>query len=176
MNGFSPKCAAGQVGRQLVDVVSPEIRSRMMAGIRGKDTQPETTVRQLLHRAGFRFRLHRRDLPGTPDLVLPAFGAVIFVHGCFWHGHECLLFRWPSSRPEFWRAKIDRNRQLDRRALRLLAEQSWRVATVWECALKGPGRRPPEEITSSIEAWLRSRAPALTVSAQRQSARTNGSK
>ena len=93
----------------MADVVDRKTRSRMMSGIRGKNTRPELLIRKGLHARGFRFRLHDKRLPGKPDLVLPKYSAVIFVHGCFWHGHDCHLFKWPQSRREFWRKKITRN-------------------------------------------------------------------
>jgi DNA mismatch endonuclease (patch repair protein) len=128
----------------------------MMAGIRGTDTKPELLLRRGLHALGFRFRLHDRSLPGTPDIVLPRYRAVIFAHGCFWHGHDCHLFRWPSSRPEFWHAKINRNRVVDARTETALAEAGWRQAVVWECALKGRTRRSLDEVISACAAWLKS--------------------
>ena len=138
------------------DIVSPETRSRMMAGIRGKDTKPELVIRRGLHRLGFRFRLHDRRLPGKPDRVFPKHNAVIFVHGCFWHGHDCHLFRWPATRREFWRQKISRNREVDARNRRALLETGWRVLEVWECALKGRDARPAASVVSSCARWLRS--------------------
>lgn len=126
---------------KLADVVSPATRSRMMSGIRGKDTKPELAIRRGLHALGFRYRLHARDLPGKPDIVLPRWRAVIFVHGCFWHGHDCHLFKWPKTRTEFWRQKITTNRQNDEKAVAALHAQGWRVLIVWECALKGRTRR-----------------------------------
>lgn len=128
----------------------------MMAGIRGRNTKPETAVRSALHRCGFRFRLHRKDLPGKPDLVLPKFGAVIFVHGCFWHGHDCHLFRWPKTRKGFWRTKIVANIERDRRQVSDLREAGWRVATIRECALKGRARIPVEKNAVRCAAWLES--------------------
>src|SRR4051812_15356860 len=107
----------------------------MMSGIRGKNTKPEKVLRQLLHARGFRFRLHAR-LPGHPDIVLPKWNAVIFVHGCFWHRHECAIFKWPSTRPEFWRAKINGNAERDKRNEISLVEDGWRVGMVWECSLR----------------------------------------
>ena len=136
------------------DTVSPEVRSRMMAGIRGSNTKPELAVRSALHRRGFRFRLHRRDLPGKPDLVFPRHKAVILVHGCFWHGHDCHLFKWPKTREDFWREKIASNAARDRRQLEKLKEAGWRVATVWECALKGRARLPIETVADACAAWL----------------------
>ncbi|MBN8223304.1 MAG: DNA mismatch endonuclease Vsr [Xanthomonadales bacterium] len=120
----------------MADIVPPDVRSRMMSGIRGKNTRPEWIVRRTLHARGFRYRLHVRELPGHPDIVLPKHRAVIFVHGCFWHGHDCPLFRWPKTRPEFWQTKIDRNRANDSRHQMALQAAGWRVAIVWECALR----------------------------------------
>jgi DNA mismatch endonuclease Vsr len=90
----------------LADIVSPEKRSEMMSGISSRNTKPEIMIRKVLYQQGFRFRLHRKDLPGTPDLLFPKYNALIFVHGCFWHGHDCRLFKWPSSRPDFWKKKV----------------------------------------------------------------------
>ena len=136
------------------DIVSPETRSRMMAGIQGKNTRPELLIRKGLHRAGFRFRLHDRRLPGRPDLVLPRYRAVILVEGCFWHGHDCHLFKWPQSRPEFWKKKIEGNRARDRKNHIALLEEGWRVARIRECSLKGKTRRLPEDVIDTCAAWL----------------------
>ena len=147
----------------MADVVSSEVRSRMMSGIRGKNTKPELILRSGLHRLGFRFRLHAHDLPGQPDLVFPKHQAVIFTHGCFWHGHDCHLFKWPKSREEFWRAKINENCRRDFLAIDTLAQQGWRVAEVWECALKGRTRLGVAEVLARCETWLRSKAPRLEI-------------
>lgn len=128
----------------------------MMAGIRGKNTRPEIIVRRLLHRAGFRFRLHARDLPGRPDIVLPRWRAVIQVHGCFWHGHDCHLFRMPGTRREFWEAKIAANRGRDAASRVALADLGWRQLEVWECALKGGTRSPADAVAEIISDWLKS--------------------
>lgn len=136
------------------DVVSPSVRSHMMAGIRGKDTKPELLLRSELHRRGFRFRLHRRDLPGCPDMVFPKWGAAIFVHGCFWHGHDCHLFRLPKTRTEFWREKIAGNALRDQRQINALREAGWRVGVVWECAVKGRTRLPLDVVIVQCAAWL----------------------
>ena len=101
----------------MVDVVDTATRSRMMAGIKGKNTQPERLVRSLLHRKGFRFRLNVRELPGKPDIVLPSYHAVIFVNGCFWHGHDCVRFKWPKTRTDFWQHKIEGNRSNDQKVM-----------------------------------------------------------
>ena len=137
------------------DIVTPEVRSRMMAGIRATNTKPELMLRRGLHAMGFRFRLHDGKLPGRPDLVFPRYNAVLFAHGCFWHGHDCHLFKWPSTRPEFWQEKIDRNRSVDARSEAALAEAGWRQAIVWECALKGRTRLPLEDVIAACAEWLR---------------------
>jgi DNA mismatch endonuclease (patch repair protein) len=139
----------------LPDVVDKATRSRMMAGIRGKDTKPELVIRRGLHRLGFRFRLHDKRLPGKPDLVLPRYRAVIQVQGCFWHGHECALFKWPSTRQDFWKNKIIGNRDRDARNLLALEDQGWRCLTIRECALKGRNRLAIEEVLSVTAGWLR---------------------
>lgn len=107
-----------------------------MSGIRGKNTRPEIIVRQALHKAGFRFRLHRKDLPGKPDLVLPKYEAAIFVHGCFWHGHDCRYFKIPKTRTDFWMAKIASNSSRDQRDIEALHKLGWRVMVVWECDIR----------------------------------------
>ena len=138
----------------MADVVDAATRSRMMAGIRGKDTRPEMILRRGLHARGFRFRLHDRRLPGSPDLVFPGRRAAVFVHGCFWHGHACPLFRLPATRQEFWRAKIEGNAARDKAAEAALLADGWRVLTIWECALKGRGRLPAETVLDRAAEWL----------------------
>lgn len=134
----------------------------MMSGIRGKNTKPELLIRKALHARGFRYRLHC-DLPGKPDICLPKHRAVIFVHGCFWHGHDCHLFKWPKTRPEFWQTKIDRNRTVDAAAEAQLLATGWRVGTVWECALKGRERLALDKLVDACADWLRSDAVRLEV-------------
>ena len=138
----------------MIDVVDSATRSRMMSGIRGRNTKPEILIRSLLHRQGFRFRLHARELPGKPDIVLSRFHAVIFVHGCFWHGHDCPFFKWPGTRPEFWRDKIGRNQDNDRKAVAALRANGWRIGIVWECALRGKNR-DVEGVALKLGDWLR---------------------
>jgi len=138
------------------DIVSPAVRSRMMASIRGKNTKPELAIRSALHALGFRYRLHRKDLPGRPDIVFPKYRAVVMVHGCFWHGHDCNLFRWPTTREDFWRTKIGRNMERDRMQHAALAAAGWRIGTIWECAVKGPARLPFEEVVERCVMWLKS--------------------
>jgi DNA mismatch endonuclease (patch repair protein) len=135
----------------------------MMAGIRGRNTQPELVLRKGLHQAGFRYRLHAKGLPGKPDLMFPKYRAVIFVHGCFWHGHDCALFKWPSTRQDFWRAKITGNVTRDEKVNEMLLSAGWRVLTVWECALKGPERLLPGTVVAQSAAWLRSDQQVLEI-------------
>lgn len=111
-------------------------RSRIMRAVKGKDTGPELRVRSLLHRAGYRYRLHQRDLPGKPDLIFPARRAVIFVHGCFWHGHDCKRGdRRPKRNADYWREKIRRNRERDAEHVAALRRDGWSVLTLWECEI-----------------------------------------
>lgn len=138
------------------DIVSPEVRSRIMARIRGTDTKPEMLLRRGLHALGFRFRLHDRKLPGKPDMVFPRHRAVLLAHGCFWHGHDCHLHRLPGTRTEFWRAKIERNRLRDATVRQSLADLGWRRGIVWECSLRGRSRLGAEEVISRCAVWLRS--------------------
>ena len=151
----------------MADVVSKAVRSRMMGGIRGKNTNPEIIVRRWLHANGYRFRLHARDLAGSPDIVLPKWGALVFVHGCFWHRHDgCRYATTPASRRDFWEAKLEANKVRDQRNGYLLVEQGWRVAAVWECSLKG---NRMEQTMIELSNWLRSSSasfetPLTTVS------------
>lgn len=124
-------------GADMTDVVDPQVRSRMMGAIKGKDTKPEIQLRQYLHAQGFRYRLHRRGLPGSPDLVLKRHSLVIFVHGCFWHRHgKCFYAASPKTRPEFWQQKFEANMARDARVQNELRQLGWRVLVVWECGLK----------------------------------------
>ena len=134
-----------------------------MAAIKGSHTKPELAVRKALHGAGLRFRLHAKELPGKPDLVFPRHRAVVFVNGCFWHHHDCHLFRWPATREDFWKAKIDRNVVNDQRAVESLREAGWRVAIVWECALKGRTRLNEEEAMQTLRTWIKSSEETLTI-------------
>jgi DNA mismatch endonuclease, patch repair protein len=138
----------------MADTVSSAVRSRMMAGIRAKDTKPEMIVRRGLHAMGFRFRLHDRKLPGKPDLVFPKYRAVIQVNGCFWHGHECALFKWPKSREAFWREKIERNRANDAANAVKISAIGWRQLTVWECAIKRRDMQARTAILARCRDWL----------------------
>lgn len=119
----------------MTDTVSPEVRSRIMSKVKSRDTAPELKTRSKLHAAGFRFSLHRSDLPGRPDIVLPRFKTAVFVNGCFWHGHDCRDGRLPSSNREYWAEKIARNAKRDQQNHKALAELGWTVVVIWECNL-----------------------------------------
>ena len=149
----------------MTDIVDTLTRSRMMAGIRGKDTKPELALRRALHARGFRYRLHSKDVVGRPDLLLPKYRAAIFVHGCFWHRHkECRFATTPATRPEFWNSKFDANVQRDELTKKSLAEQGWRVAIVWECALKR--ENSSAQASEVVAEWLVSKQNELEIGAQ----------
>ena len=126
-----------------------------MASVRQYGTEPELTIRKLLHRAGLRFRVRNRDLPGSPDIVLPRWLTVILVHGCFWHGHDCSLFKLPSTNTDRWRSKIEANIVRDKRAVDDLIAAGWRVILVWQCAIKGHESLGADELTSGVLKALR---------------------
>ncbi|WP_348679886.1 very short patch repair endonuclease [Alcanivorax profundi] len=147
----------------MADVVDKATRSRMMAGIKGKDTKPEMLIRSELHRRGFRFRKNVKDLPGKPDIVLPKYKAVIMVNGCFWHGHGCHLFKWPSSRPGFWREKIEGNKCRDMKKLMALNEMGWRTCVVWECSIKGKFALENDALIELLLNWLASGALCVDI-------------
>ena len=125
-----------------------------MAAIRATNTKPELIIRKGLHAKGFRYRLYGKELPGKPDLVLLKYQAVVLVNGCFWHGHDCNLFRWPATREEFWREKIAGNIARDERNFTALRNAGWRIAVIWECALKGKARRSLADVIDSLSGWL----------------------
>lgn len=143
-----------------MDIVDAAVRSRMMSNVRGKDTKPEMMIRKFLHARGLRFRIHRRDLPGRPDLVLPQWKAAVLVHGCFWHGHRgCRYFKVPTTRIEFWSAKLAANASRDQASEAALAEIGWRVLVVWECAI----RDHPEETLQALLKHIRGEARKVTI-------------
>jgi DNA mismatch endonuclease, patch repair protein len=143
-----------------VDVLSPAQRKLNMSRIRGKDTKPELSLRRYLHAAGFRYRIHHTTLPGKPDIVFPRYHVVAFVHGCFWHGHDCPNFKLPLTRPEFWQAKIEANKARDQRTRLELLCSGWRVLIVWECALKGRSRIDPTLLVRLCSQFLTDDSPA----------------
>ncbi len=142
----------------MADTLTRAERSALMARIRGTDTKPEVFVRSALHRAGFRFRLHGRTLPGRPDIVLPKHRTVVFVHGCFWHRHGCALSSEPATRRAFWREKFARNVARDKRTAAALRRAGWRVLTVWECSLRTAARR--EQAVARLVRRIASTRPA----------------
>jgi len=134
----------------MADVHDKATRSYNMSRIKGKDTKPEILVRKFLHAHGYRYRLHVKDLPGKPDIVLPKYKTVIFVHGCFWHGHEgCKYFTIPKTKPEWWENKINTNKSNDKKAYELLKKSGWNILTIWTCELK------PKKIESSLNKLLK---------------------
>ncbi len=151
-------------GCLLADIVNRETRSRMMSGIKGKDTKPEMVIRKGLHALGFRYRLHDKGLPGKPDLVFPAYRAVVMVHGCFWHRHECSLFKWPSTRKEFWQEKISRNADRDRKNAALLESMGWKILTIWECAVRGRDALEISEVVTKAANWLKNETKSSEIS------------
>ncbi len=138
-----------------------------MASVGSKNTRPEMTIRRGLHARGWRYVLHPKSLPGKPDVVFPSRHAVLFVHGCFWHGHDCNLFKWPATNKAFWRQKITRNLSNDRATRRALLNAGWRVGVVWGCALKGKLKRDLGTVFADIERWLNGGQATLSVGARR---------
>lgn len=138
----------------MTDVVNIETRSRMMSNIRGKNTSPELLIRKALHARGFRFRVHAKNLPGTPDLVLPKYKAAVFVHGCFWHGHRCRYFKVPQTRREFWLDKIGKNQARDEQQIAALRALNWRVLIIWECAVRSMRKQRTPLLIDQIVCWL----------------------
>lgn len=138
----------------MADVHSPEVRSKNMRAIRGRDTRPEIFLRKSLHKAGFRYRISTADLPGKPDVYLPRYRTVIFVHGCFWHCHGCYLFKLPLNRRDFWLNKLSGNVVRDQRNLKLLLDNGYRVLVVWECSLKGRNKLSSDQLITNIQQWL----------------------
>jgi DNA mismatch endonuclease (patch repair protein) len=140
--------------RRSSDVFSPEKRSSVMRSIGRRDTRPEMQLRRLLSANGFRYRLRQPDLPFSPDIVFPSELLAVFIHGCFWHGHACHLFRWPRSNAAFWRSKIERNVQRDLRAESQLAACGWRSLMVWECSFRGRYRLEPSAVVAAVREIL----------------------
>lgn len=148
----------------MVDTVDKATRSRIMAAIKGKNTRPEVALRSKLHRKGFRFRLHDTGLPGKPDIVLAKHHAVIFVNGCFWHGHDCTRFRLPKTNRSWWRKKILRTRLRDEQARQDLMEAGLRLCVVWECAIRG-GEKTLDRTATRCGSWIRSNRKTLEIRA-----------
>ena len=150
----------------MTDIVDASTRSRMMSGIRSRDTRHEIEIRKRLFAYGFRYRLHDTRLPGKPDIILHRYRAVVFIHGCFWHAHDCSLFRMPSTRVKFWRDKLARNREKDTANNNALRNLGWRISIIWECAFRGPGKKREKEIDAIVKKivkWLKSGRNSLEV-------------
>lgn len=126
----------------------------MMSNIRSKNTSPELLIRKALHARGFRYRVHDKHLPGTPDLVLPKYKAAVFIHGCFWHGHRCRYFKVPQTRQDFWLEKIGKNQARDEQQITALRALNWRVLTIWECAVRSMKKQRTPLLIDQIVYWL----------------------
>ena len=147
-----------------MDVLSPQQRSFNMSRIKSRDTKPEMLVRRWLWSQGYRYRLHRQSLPGTPDIILPRYHAAIFVHGCYWHRHGCKYTTTPSTRRDFWLAKFAKNQKRDQHNIKLLQEMGWRVVIVWECSLKD-GDNALDDVGNNLVAFLQNDMPFLEIQA-----------
>ena len=145
----------------MTDVHTPAQRSFNMSRIRGKDTKPEMLVRRGLHSRGMRYRLYDKKLPGSPDLVFSQLKAVIFVHGCFWHAHNCELSKLPSTRQDFWKNKLEGNAERDRKAIEALQLAGWRVLVIWECALRGRAKQAEDDVMNIASSEIRSGSQQL---------------
>lgn len=142
--------------------ICSQARSRIMSSIKSKNTKPELIVRQRLHALGFRYILHDKRLPGKPDLVFPKYKAIIQIQGCFWHGHEsCYLFKWPKSRPEFWKEKINRNMARDQLNQKKLLKLGWKVLIWWECNIRDP-KKFEEGLVKTLE-WLKGQVSYMEI-------------
>ncbi len=147
----------------MADIVDSITRKRLMSGIRSKHTCLELLVRRGLYGMGLRYRLHLTKLPGTPDIFISRHNVAVFVNGCFWHGHNCQLFKWPSSRADFWRKKIEANQARDRKNYAALKKAGFRVLTIWECSLRGRFRREDNELFGKISDWLDAEQPEMEI-------------
>lgn len=145
----------------MVDTVDIITRSRIMAGIRAKNTKPEIIIRKGLYARGYRYRIHVKELTGRPDIVFRKYYAVIFVNGCFWHSHGCHLSKLPKSNTEFWNNKLSRNKQRDKEIIEKLISSGWRVCLILECSLRGKAKANFESLLDTIELWLHSSAERL---------------
>lgn len=157
----------------MTDTVDALTRSRMMASVRSRNSRIEIAVRRRLFALGLRYRLHRRDLPGTPDFVFPKHRSAVFVHGCFWHLHGCELSSIPATRPDWWRAKLERNAERDAEAVSRLRRLGWRVLTIWECGIRRAGvnrDRALDEVANRALAFLTSSLSTLEIAGDSPSA------
>jgi len=146
-----------------VDIVDKATRSRMMAGISGKNSKPELLIRKALHRMGYRYRIHYTGLPGKPDMVFPMYHAIILINGCFWHRHNCHLFKWPATRKDFWHKKILASMARDERNLAYYKKLGWKVLVIWECSIKGKTRINVNEVVKLTVDWLRNEKQSFEI-------------
>ncbi|MFK0033575.1 very short patch repair endonuclease [Pseudomonas monteilii] len=151
-----------------MDIVNAATRSQMMSNIKSKNTSPELTIRKALHSRGFRYRIHPAELPGKPDLLLPKFNTAIFIHGCFWHGHDCKYFKIPKTRTEFWQKKINENKARDQKQIEALTSKGWRVLIVWECAIRQMKSEGSTELIELIIEWILSPSNNKTLTVKQQ--------
>jgi DNA mismatch endonuclease (patch repair protein) len=158
----------------MTDVLTAEQRQLNMSRIRGKDTKPEMLVRRGLHARGLRYRLHDRKLPGRPDLAFPKYLTAVFIHGCFWHLHGCSLSKLPATRQDFWTKKLEGNAARDRRALEALNSVGWSVLTIWECALRGPGRLDDTTVLDRAAHYIREDKRSLLMEIAAKSGKRTG--
>lgn len=147
----------------MADSLTKTGRSELMSKIRGRDTKPEIFIRNIIYSAGFRYRLHAKGIPGRPDIVLRRWKTLIFVNGCFWHGHDCHGTRRPKSNRKFWNAKIKRNIERDTDNLAECRRLGWRVLVVWECALRGKSRWAEERLARQMSAWIERDAKHVSI-------------
>jgi DNA mismatch endonuclease (patch repair protein) len=145
----------------MADVLTPAQRQLNMSRIRGKDTKPEMLVRGGLHARRLRYRLHDRSLPGRPDLVFRKHRTVVFIHGCFWHAHGCALSKLPATREDFWQTKLAANAERDRKAVDALRAAGWRILVIWECSLRGSGRRGVSQVVEQSDQFIRASLSGL---------------
>lgn len=146
----------------MTDIVDKKTRSRMMSGIKGKNTKPEVLIRSALHKEGFRYRIHVKNLPGKPDIVLKKYNAVIFIHGCFWHKHNCKYFKLPKSRTDFWTDKLNKNVENDSKNLKKITDLKLRVCIIWECAMR-EAKYDVKKIIFQVKNWLLSESSTLEI-------------
>ena len=150
----------------MADVHEPETRSYNMSRISGKDTKPEMMVRKALHRLGFRYTLHKKSLPGKPDLYFRKYNAVIEINGCFWHGHDCHLFQTPKSNKDYWLPKIEKNRERDKRNAEKIMKMGIKYLVIWECALKGKKALDLKKVIYKTDKWLKSNKEFMQIRSQ----------
>ena len=147
----------------MADIVKKEKRSKMMSNIKGKNTKPEMLVRKSLFEIGYRYRLHNNKIPGKPDIMLPKYKVVILVNVCFWHRHDCHLFKLPKTRTEFWKEKLRSNEERDTVNFQKLLDLGYRIATVWECSLKGKLKLPLDKITKNLDSFIQSSDKTISI-------------